>query len=212
VLHAPRDTTVGLDNASKIFVTAKHPKSFVSLDDADHLLSRRADAEYAARVIASWVARYVTAPPSAADAPQEGLVTVAEAHIGRFAQSITAGRHHLRADEPAAVGGDDSGPGPYDLLLGALGACTAMTLRMYADHKKLALRHVAVQLKHDRIYAQDCADCETKEGKVDRIERVIDLQGDLDAEQRARLMQIANRCPVHRTLQSEISIETRAAE
>lgn len=137
-----------------------------------------------------------------------GTVIVRETRRGQFQQEITSGAHRLLADEPANVGGLDSGPGPYDLLLAALGACTSMTLRLYADRKKLPLTRVQVRLRHGRIYAKDCAECETKEGMIDRIDRVIMLEGDLDAEQRARLMEIADKCPVHRTLKSEIDIRT----
>ena len=137
-----------------------------------------------------------------------GVVIVRETGKGKFQQDVHSGRHHLTADEPVDVGGDDSGPGPYDLLLAALGACTSMTLRLYADQKKLPLRRVEVRLRHDRIYAADCAECETKEGLLDHIERVITLEGDLDAKQRARLMEIADKCPVHRTLTHEVRIRS----
>jgi putative redox protein len=134
---------------------------------------------------------------------------VRETREGKLAQLVTAGRHVLRADEPVSAGGLDSGPSPYDLLLAALGACTAMTVRLYADLKKLPLERVEVELAHDRIHAADCADCETREGRVDRIERVIRLEGPLDDAQRAKLLEIANRCPVHRTLHSAVTIPTR---
>ena len=137
-----------------------------------------------------------------------GTVIVRETRRGVFRQEIIAGAHRLLADEPVNVGGLDSGPGPYDLLLAALGACTSMTLRLYADRKKLPLARTQVRLRHSRIYASDCADCETKEGMLDRIERVITLEGELDAEARKRLMEIADKCPVHRTLKSEIDIRT----
>ncbi len=140
------------------------------------------------------------------DAP--GIVIVRETRRGLFQQEVISGPHHLLADEPKNVGGLDSGPGPYDLLLAALGACTSMTLRLYADRKKLPLTRTIVRLRHHRIYATDCAECETKEGMIDRIERVITLEGDLDARQRAQLIDIANKCPVHRTLTSEIDIRT----
>ena len=143
-----------------------------------------------------------------ADGTAPGTVIVRETRHGKFQQEIIAGTHRLLADEPANVGGLDSGPGPYDLLLAALGACTAMTLRLYADRKKLPLTRTIVRLRHNRIYATDCAECETKEGMIDRIERVITLEGDLDAGQRAQLIDIANKCPVHRTLKSEIDIRT----
>jgi len=143
-----------------------------------------------------------------ADDTAPGTIIVRETQNGKFQQEIIAGSHRLLADEPTDVGGLDSGPGPYELLLAALGACTAMTLRLYADRKKLPLTRVQVRLRHNRIYATDCAECETKEGMIDRIERVITLEGDLDAGQRAQLIDIANKCPVHRTLTSEVDIRT----
>lgn len=211
VFHAPRDATVGIDNAAAIFGAAKHPKSFVSLDDADHLLTRRGDAAYVGAVLAAWAARYVpTVPAAEPDGPRE-IVSVRETRVGRFQQAIAIGPHRLIADEPVAAGGLDSGPSPYDLLLAALGACTAMTVRTYADQKRLPLERVEVSLTHSKIHAADCAACETKEGKVDRIERVVTLDGDLDAAARAKLLEIANKCPVHRTLHGEVSVPTRAA-
>ena len=140
---------------------------------------------------------------------EPGTVSVQETREGKLTQTILAGRHRLRADEPEGLGGNDSGPGPYDLLLAALGACTSMTVRMYADLKQLPLEKITVRLKHEKIHAQDCAECETKEGKIDKIEREIELQGPLDEAQRARLLEIANKCPVHRTLHSEVYIQTR---
>ena len=210
VFHAPGDDTVGIENAGHIFTAAKHPKSFVSLDDADHLLSKRSDAHYVATVIAAWAERYLEKPASAPEtAATHGAVTVRETRAGKFQQEITLGRHRLIADEPVNVGGLDSGPGPYDLLLAGLGACTSMTLRLYAEHKKLPLERVTVRLTHDKIHAADCENCETREGKIDRIERSIAIEGALDADQRRRLLEIADKCPVHRTLESEISIRTR---
>jgi putative redox protein len=209
VFHSPRDAIVEIENASKIFLAAKHPKSFVSLDRADHLLTQKADAQYAATVLAAWASRYLDAPAEAQAAEVVPGVRVAEAGEGRFAQLVQAGRHRLRADEPVAVGGDDSGPGPYDLLLAALGACTSMTVRMYAEQKKWPLRRVSVELKHDKVHAADCAECETREGRIDRIERVLTLEGELDDAQRQRLLEIASKCPVHRTLHSEVWVPTR---
>jgi putative redox protein len=213
LFHSPTDEIVGIDNASAIFLAAKHPKSFVSLAGADHLLSRRADAAYVGDVIAAWAERYLEAPKPIEAPPMDGEgVTVSETGQGKFQQSVRAGRHTLTADEPVSAGGQDSGPNPYELLLAGLGACTSMTLRLYADHKSLPLEHVSVQLKHSRIHAQDCEDCETKEGKIDRIDRVLTLTGDLNAEQRLKLLEIADKCPVHRTLHSEISVRTRLEE
>ncbi len=214
IFHSPRDTTVSIDNAAQIFAAAKHPKSFVSLDDADHLLTRKEDASYVAAVLAAWASRYIGAPltearPIRADEP--GIVTVAETRAGKFGQEITAGKHRLFADEPVSAGGTDTGPSPYDLLLAGLGACTAMTVRMYADLKQLPLDRVTVRLRHEKVHAQDCAECETREGKIDRIGRELELAGRLDETQRARLLEIANKCPVHRTLHSEVWIPTRLA-
>ena len=213
IFHSPADTTVEISNAAEIYSAARHPKSFVSLDRADHLLTRREDAVYVATVLAAWASRYLPGQPAAAREPgAPGAVRVTETGNGKFAQEVLVGPHRLIADEPAAVGGNDLGPSPYDLLLAGLGACTAMTLRMYAGHKKLPLEKVSVELRHGKIHAADCASCETKEGKIDRIERVIDIRGPLDEGQRQRLLEIADRCPVHRTLHSEVLIETRAAE
>jgi putative redox protein len=210
VFHAPTDETVGIENASHIFTTAKHPKSFISLAGADHLVSSAGDAAYVANVIAAWAERYLDMAaddqPGADTAP--GTVLVRETRRGQFQQEIIVGAHRLIADEPVNVGGLDSGPGPYDLLLAGLGACTAMTVRLYADRKQLPLRQVQVRLRHEKIHAADCAACETKEGMIDHIDRAITLEGDLDAAQRARLMEIADKCPVHRTLKSEIDIHT----
>lgn len=212
IFHSPRDTTVSIDNAAQIFMAAKHPKSFISLDDADHLLTRREDASYVAAVLAAWASRYIGAPvmeaqPIRADEP--GIVTVAETRAGKFTQAITVGKHRFFADEPVSAGGTDIGPSPYDLLLAGLGACTAMTIRIYADLKQLPLDTVTVRLRHEKVHAQDCAECETREGKIDRIEREIELAGGLDEAQRVRLLEIANKCPVHRTLRSEVWIPTR---
>ncbi len=212
VMHSPRDDTVPIDNAASIFLAAKHPKSFVSLDTASHLLTDRGDARYAARVLAAWAGRYVPLEDPHRVSAAEGTVVVSETREAKFTQAIAAGTHALRADEPESFGGLGSGPAPYDLLLASLGACTSMTIRMYADLKKLPLERVTVTLRHDKVHAADCAECETREGKVDRIERVVELQGPLDDGQRARLLEIANKCPVHRTLHSEIRIPTRLAE
>jgi uncharacterized OsmC-like protein/pimeloyl-ACP methyl ester carboxylesterase len=215
VMHSPTDDTVGIDSATRIFVTAKHPKSFVSLAGADHLLSDRRDSAYVAEVIAAWASRYLDAakPEDTADlgeAPRN--VVVQETGNSKFQQSVTVGPHRLLADEPVAAGGEDTGPGPYDFLLAGLGACTSMTMRLYADRKSLPLTRTTVTLKHSKIYAQDCADCETKAGMLDQIERVITMEGALSAEQRQKLMEIADKCPVHRTLTSEIHIVSRAAD
>ncbi len=207
VLHAPQDTVVDIGNARAIFEAAVHPKSFVSLDGADHLLNREDDARFAASVIAAWAARYL--PPQPAAAEVDPAVRVEETGIGAFTVRVSAGSHHWLADEPAAVGGADAGPSPYDLLSAALGACTAMTLRMYARQKQWPLGQVRIRLTHAKIHAADCERCETQTGKIDRIEREIEFDGALDDAQRQRLLEIADKCPVHRTLHSEVDVVTR---
>jgi putative redox protein len=211
IFHSPVDNVVGIDHARRIYEAVQHPKSFVSLDDADHLLTRPADSEYVAEVLAAWASRYVARKPkAAAAAPETGTVVVEE--LSGLTQAIRAGRHLLYADEPASVpGGADRGPDPYQLLLASLGACTSMTVRMYAGRKGWPLTGVRVQLKHERVHPADCATCEGQSAQVDRIERVLALDGPLDAAQRERLLEIANRCPVHRTLLSEKEIATRLA-
>jgi uncharacterized OsmC-like protein/pimeloyl-ACP methyl ester carboxylesterase len=214
VMHSPTDDTVGIDNATKIFAAAKHPKSFVSLSGSDHLISNRRDGAYVADVIAAWAERYIepiaAQPAAASEGPRN--VVVRETRNSKFQQIVTSGPHEMLADEPVAVGGKDSGPGPYDFVLAGLGACTSMTMRMYADRKSLPLDRVTVTLKHSKIHAKDCAECETREGMLDQIDREIRIEGALDADQRARLMEIADKCPVHRTLHSEIRIVTKAAD
>jgi putative redox protein len=215
VTHSPTDDTVGIDNATRIFVAAKHPKSFVSLSGADHLLSKKSDAIYVADLIAAWVMRYLdpAAPEqAAASSAAPRRVVVRETRDSKYQNDVIVGPHHLFADEPAAVGGADTGPGPYDYVLAGLGACTSITMRMYADRKSLPLDRVTITLSHSKIHAEDCAECETKVGMLDQFDRVIAMEGALDADQRKRLMEIADKCPVHRTLESEIHIVTRAAD
>jgi uncharacterized OsmC-like protein/alpha-beta hydrolase superfamily lysophospholipase len=215
VMHAPTDDTVGVDNATRIFVTAKHPKSFVSLAGADHLLTNKNDAVYVADVIAAWATRYLApAAPEHDAVTGEGPrnVVVRETRNSKLQQTISTGPHRLLADEPVSAGGEDTGPGPYDFLLASLGACTSMTMRMYADRKSLPLERITVTLKHQKIHAEDCAECETKEGMLDQIDRAIAMEGALDTDQRKKLMEIADKCPVHRTLTSEIRIVTKAAD
>jgi uncharacterized OsmC-like protein len=212
VMHAPRDQVVGIDNASKIFLAAKHPKSFVSLDDADHLLSDPDAATYAAQVIAAWVSKYISDPPTTTDNETAGVL-VRETGQGRYQNSVVLGRHRLIADEPIVAGGLDSGPNPYDFLSIALGACTAMTLRIYADYKKLALGRISVVVRHGKLAAQHCKDCgavaEGREGKLDRFERVISVEGEVDGALRDKLIEIAGKCPVHRTLETASAVVTR---
>jgi putative redox protein len=208
VLHSPVDQVVDVDNARAIFAAARHPKSFVSLDHADHLLTRLADAQYVAGLIAEWASRYLPEAAPSPTAGEPGLVVVEETGLGRLEQQVTAGNHRFLSDEPVAVGGGDTGPGPYDFLLAALGACTSMTLRLYAERKQLPLERVRVTLRHRRVHVEDCAGCEGKDTRLEVIDREIMLTGDLDPAVRARMMEIADKCPVHRTLSSRIDIRT----
>jgi putative redox protein len=210
VLHAPRDEIVSIDNAAEIFQQAKHPKSFVSLDQADHLITDAKDAEYAAGVIAAWAAHYIPLkPPAPPPGAPEGVTRVSESSPAGFLQDISiGGQHHLLADEPQAYGGTNRGPSPYGLLAAGLGACTSMTLRMYARRKGWPLTHVEVDVTHDKVHAQDANTGGTTE-RADRFSRVIRLTGPLDQSQKARLLEIADKCPVHRTLEHSSQIETR---
>jgi uncharacterized OsmC-like protein/alpha/beta superfamily hydrolase len=210
VLHSPIDETVGIENAGRIFQAARHPKSFISLDTADHLLTRSEDSLYAGLVIAAWARKYVSAA-HAAEAKTEGAQNQVITQIGKtgLTTDILAEGHRLVADEPVSIGGNGSGPTPYGYLLAGLGACTAMTLRLYADRKEWPLDSVTVNLSHQKVHAADCENCQTKEGKLDQIEREIELSGALDDQQKQRLTQIADRCPVHRTLNSEIVIKSK---
>lgn len=215
VFHAPGDNTVGISNAAAIFDAARHPKSFVSLDDADHLVSRREDAAYIAEVLSGWASRYISMPaikPPLRFPGKRGVVSVAETGAGKFQQEVVSESHRLLADEPVDYGGFDSGPSPYDYLNIALGACTAMTMRLYADRKKLPLERVKVDVTHAKVHAEDCAECEGRDGRVDRFERTLEIVGDLDPEQRRKLVEIADKCPVHRTLEASSVVATKVAE
>ena len=215
VFHSPVDQIVSIDEAAKIYQAARHPKSFISLDQADHLLSRRDDAEYVAETLVAWASRYLdigghdfersygTAPPAG-----DGEVVITELNK-QFLRGMFTAHHQLLGDEPQSVGGQDLGPSPYDLLLMALGACTSMTLRMYANHKSLTLDDLELRLRHDRVHADDCADCDNSASKIDRITRTISVAAQLTEEQRRRLLEIADRCPVHRTIESAPQIVTR---
>lgn len=211
VMHSPIDNVVGIDNASNIFLPAKHPKSFISLDNADHLLSKSEDAKYVGSVISSWSKRFLTAdaentvPENADD--EGAVVVINEKHS--YTSRIYNGDHIMIADEPESKGGDDQGPDPYTYLLGSLGSCTAITLRMYSKRKNIPLEDIRVILRHRKVHASDCEECETVHGKVDYINRDLELSGDLTGEQRSKLLDIADKCPVHRTLHSEIVIKTR---
>ncbi|GGY39781.1 bifunctional alpha/beta hydrolase/OsmC family protein [Parvularcula lutaonensis] len=212
ILHAPTDDVVGIDNATRLFVAAKHPKSFISLDTADHLLSKKEDAAYAANVIAAWAERYIGDGVAAAQGAEEEAmgVEVRETGQGKFQALVKAGPHRLLADEPTAVkGGLGTGPSPYEYLSIALGACTTMTIRMYADFKKLPLDRVTVKVDHEKRHADGAADAMEKEPPIDHFTRKVSLEGELSEEQRQRILQIADRCPVHRTLERGADIDTR---
>jgi uncharacterized OsmC-like protein/alpha/beta superfamily hydrolase len=210
ILHAPLDDVVEIANASQLFAAAKHPKSFVSLDNADHLMSREKDSLYAGQVLAAWAARYLPDVAASNDVVLAGIEggVVASTLEGGFRTDIVAGEHRLVADEPAGVGGSDAGPSPYDLLSAALASCTTMTLQMYAKHKNIELRSARVSVSHGKIHADDCVDCEHSSGKIDEFKRVLFLDGELTDAQRQRMLEIADRCPVHKTLHSEIKVRT----
>lgn len=205
VMHSPIDEIVGVDHARKIFDAARHPKSFVSLDGMDHLLTDKRDAEYVANLVAAWAERYLD-PPRADAIDVEGTVQVRSTD-GKFLQDIVAGEHRFVADEPTKIGGWDAGPTPYDLLLASLGSCTAMTIKLFAEREGIPLEKVAIGLRHDRIHGQDC---EAQQGKMERITRRVNLTGPLSDDQRALLLKIADRCPVHRTLEGHLEIVASA--
>ncbi|MFK7904135.1 MAG: alpha/beta fold hydrolase, partial [Chitinophagales bacterium] len=206
VLHSPQDRTVTIDNAAKIYKAARHPKSFVTLDGSDHLMSNKEDSFYAGEMIGCWVKRYVPRPKENPLTTQKQAV-VRTGDVG-FVTEVVTGNHRFIADEPIEVGGDDFGPTPYDLLVSGLGACTSMTLQMYARRKKWDLQEVTVHLHHQKVHAKDLDDVEDSKGKIDLIERCIEMEGDLSPEQKQRLLEIADRCPVHRTLHGEIVVKT----
>ncbi len=220
VMHSPIDNTVSIDHAAEIFQAARHPKSFVSLDGADHLLADRDDARFAANAIGAFADRYIVDESGALDAPRASAsVVVAETTQGPFLNHVVVGQHRLLADEPESVGGFDAGPSPYDFLGAALGACTSMTLRMYADRKQVPLDRVTVEVSHGKVHANDCGECAEntnlvgRTGMIDRFERAITVEGnDLTDEHRAKLLEIADKCPVHRTLESASAIVTRLTE
>lgn len=212
VLHAPLDSIVGIENAGEIFAAAKHPKSFVTLDDADHLVTRAEDAEYAASVIATWAQRYLDiARPAPPPGAPEGVIRITEADPNGFLNDISSGEgHHILADEPLAYGGTNQGLSPYGLLSAGLGACTSMTIRMYARHKNWPLEQVSVDVYHDKVHAQDA---DTGVGdKVDTWHRRISLKGHLSPDQRNRLLEIADKCPVHRTLERSSQVITEIVD
>jgi putative redox protein len=206
VMHSPQDEVVGVANARAIYDAAHHPKSFISLDGADHLLSAKEDALYVGEVIASWVQRYLDT--AAKPQEQSDHQVMARIHEGPFLTEIIAGHHHLLADEPLDMGGEDLGPSPYELLSAGLGACTAMTLKMYADRKKMDISEIKVHLNYDNDYLSDCEHCPDEERKIGRFERLVEIVGNIDEAQQKRLLQIANKCPVHKTLEQGVTVKT----
>ena len=210
VLHSPLDRVVSINDAEKIYTAAKHPKSFVSLDKADHLLSNKADAEYVAAVISQWASRYIEGEMQARgqNEIEQGLLEVAE-YNQKFTRIVRSDTHEWLADEPTRVGGEDLGPDPYEHLLAALGTCTSMTIRMYANRKKLQLEDVKVKLSHSRDHVTDCEGCEDQPKKIETLDREISFKGDLSQAEREKLMEIADKCPVHKTLMGEVSITSR---
>jgi len=212
VMHAPLDAVVEVDNASQMFAAAKHPKSFVSLDKADHLLSDEEDSRYVGQILSSWAARYLRSSRESENAiePVAGAV-VARTFIDGFRTDVVVGNHSLLADEPLSVGGTDLGPTPYDLLSASLATCTTMTLKMYASLKNIGLSSVSVEVSHGKVHADDCGDCESTTGRIDEFQRVLRVEGDMSDEQRQRMLEIADRCPVHKTLHGEVKVRTRLA-
>jgi len=213
VMHSPQDTIVGIDNAANIYSLAKHPKSFVTLDGADHMLTNKEDAKYAGTVISSWVRRYVDFPEELQlKTDKDVVVRLEDEDI--YTTDILAGSHSMIADEPGSIGGHNFGPSPYELLNSSLGACTAMTLQMYARRKGWDLQEVRVHLSHAKknIHQDDMQEVEKSSKRIDRFEKVLELVGDLDDEQKRRLLQIAGKCPVHRTLSSPQEFATRLLE
>jgi len=216
VMHSPIDKTVNISEAEKIYQAALHPKSFVSLDDADHLLTNKRDAEYAAEIIATWAERYVVSDRKDVNTSANSSVhdknKVIKGHViveeknHKFTQHVSTHSHYWLADEPESVGGDNMGPDPYEHLLAGLGACTAMTLRMYAVRKKLPIKHIKVELTHSRDYPQDCQQCESKNQGLEAIVREISFVGELDTTQEGRFLEIADKCPVHKTLHNNVKV------
>ena len=207
VFHSPIDAVVSIDEATRIFVAAKHPKSFITLDQADHLLSNAKDAEYVANTIAAWAARYTEDGTKQPQPVSQGQLMVDEGNH-KFLREVISDDHRWLADEPKAMGGDNLGPDPYEQLLASLGTCTSMTLRMYANHKQWDIEDIRVELKHSREHQSDCEEPDDKSCKLDVIEKVITIEGDLDDQQLHRLLEVADRCPVHKTLMNDIRVET----
>jgi putative redox protein len=215
IFHSPIDSIVSVNEAAKIYAAAKHPKSFISLDKADHLLSNREDSEYVGLTLAAWASRYLhtknaefeTAKVTAPNV-EKGEVVVTELDK-KFLRGLYSDSHQMLGDEPLSAGGSNLGPSPYDLLLMSLGSCTSMTIRMYANFKKIPMDDVKIRLVHERLDAEDCEECEGRSGKVERITRFISFKGDLTEEEKNKLIKIADSCPVHKTLENDPVICTK---
>ena len=209
ILHAPADEIVGIENARAIYDAAKHPKSFVALDGADHLLTRREDAIFVAQIVSAWCSRYIPSLRDGRESADVDGVRVSATGEGRFQQVVEAGRHRLFADEPESYGGLDSGPSPYDFLALGLGACTSMTVRLYAERQGWHLPPFTVDTRHAKVHAMDCASCaEGGGGKIDQFARSITFERDLDEATKAKVLEIAAKCPVHRTLEAGAWVTT----
>ncbi|MGB5274061.1 MAG: bifunctional alpha/beta hydrolase/OsmC family protein [Flavobacteriaceae bacterium] len=211
ILHSPQDKTVGIKNAEDIYRSARHPKSFVSLDGADHLLTDKKDSLYAGKVISGWAQRYLDLPEDPRLQTDQQVVASLDAADG-FTTSMKVGKHYLTADEPSEAGGNDFGPSPYELLSAGLSACTAMTVQMYTKRKGWPLENIEVHTSYGKSHAVDCETCESPQAKIDTFQREIKLTGALDAVQIKRVLEIADKCPVHRTLHSETQIITKLIE
>lgn len=208
IMHSPQDTTVGIKNAEEIYFNARHPKSFVTLDGADHLLSEKADSLYAGKTIAAWAERYLQVAEIGPLKTKHQVVASLDNSDG-FTAQLKVGNHYMSADEPLEFGGNDFGPSPYEYVSAGLSACTVMTLQMYARRKKWDLQNVEVHTSHDKVHIEDCDGCESATAKIDTFEREIKLSGNLDDSQKQRLLEIADKCPVHRTLESDTKVNTR---
>ncbi|MGB5236959.1 MAG: bifunctional alpha/beta hydrolase/OsmC family protein [Flavobacteriaceae bacterium] len=211
IMHSPQDNIVGIKNAEKLYHNARHPKSFISLDGADHLLSNKVDSLYVGKTIASWAERYLVVPDPSELRTRHQVVASLETDDG-FTTQIKVGKHNLVADEPEGFGGNDFGPSPYEFVSAGLSACTVMTLQMYARRKNWDLQNVKVHTSYGKVHAEDCAECESDTAKIDTFERQIALSGSLEPRQKERLLEIADKCPVHRTLEAHSHIKTELIE
>lgn len=208
VMHSPQDTTVGVKNAEEIYVSAHHPKSFVSLDGADHLLTNKKDSAYVGDVISGWAKRYIDIPEQEILKSKHQVVASLNADDG-FTTQMKVGSHYIIADEPISFGGNDFGPSPYEFVSAGLSACTAMTIQMYAKRKGWDIKNVQVHTSYGKTHALDCEACDESSSKIDTFNREIKFEGDLDDKQTQRLLQIADKCPVHKTLHSETQVITK---